>query len=86
MGSSLESRHGWTYHVTTPLNGYVTAQIWVNTLGGNHHLAATPKTLYNLDVPATPRVVHVDSDHGRSGRWRPSTSTCSSRARATSCR
>ena len=57
LGSSLESRQGWTYHVTTPLDDFVTAQIWVNTLGGSHHLAATPKTLYNLDVPATPRVV-----------------------------
>ena len=41
LGSSLESRQGWTYHVTTPLDDYVTAQQWVNTLGGSHHLAAT---------------------------------------------
>jgi hypothetical protein len=57
LGSSLESRQGWQYHVTSPLDGFVTAQIWANTLGGSHHLAATPNTLYNLDVPSAPRVV-----------------------------
>jgi hypothetical protein len=57
LGSSLESRQGWKYHVTSPLNDFITAQLWVNTLGGSHHLAATPKTLYNLDDPVTPRVV-----------------------------
>jgi hypothetical protein len=57
LGSSLESRQGWIYHVTSPLDAYVTAQIWINTLGGSHHLAATPNTLYNLDVPGTPRAV-----------------------------
>jgi len=57
LGSSLESRQGWAYHVTTPLDGFVTAQIWANTLGGSHHLACTPNTLYNLDNPASPRVV-----------------------------
>ena len=59
LGSSLESRQGWQYHVSTPLDGFVTAQIWVNTVGTSHHLAATPSTLYNLDVPGTPRVVVV---------------------------
>ena len=57
LGSSLESRQGWDYHVTTPLDGFVTAQVWVNTVGKSHHLAATTHNLYNLDVPATPRLV-----------------------------
>ena len=57
LGSSLESRQGWTYHTTTPLGSYITSQIWVNTLGGSHHLAATTANLYNLDNPTAPRLV-----------------------------
>ena len=58
LGSSLESRQGWTYHVSSPLGGgYIIAQQWVNTLGGSHHLALTPGGIYNLDNPASPRLV-----------------------------
>ena len=71
QGSKLETRQGWVTHVTSPLDGYVTAQQWVNTLGGNHHLAATNKTLYNLDVPATPRVVATMGTSGASGALWP---------------
>ena len=54
LGSSLESRQGWTYYgSSTPMNGYVTSQFWLNTVGGNHHLACTPTTAYNLDALST---------------------------------
>ena len=71
LGSSLESRQGWTYHVSSPLNGYITAQQWVNTLGGTHHLAATNTTLYNLDNPVSPRVVSTVGTGPASGALWP---------------
>ena len=64
LGSLLESRNPWLYYVNGPLNGPVRAQKWVSTLGLNHHLAVTPNTLYNLDVPGSPRVVTALGGYG----------------------
>jgi hypothetical protein len=64
LGSQLESRSPWTYYVNGPLNGPVRAQKWVSTLGLNHHLAVTAATLYNLDVPGSPRVVQTLAGSG----------------------
>jgi hypothetical protein len=71
LGSTLEMRQGWQNYVNSPLDGYVTAQQWVNTLGGNHHLAATNKTLYNLDNPAVPRLISTVGTGPTSGALWP---------------
>ena len=52
LGSSLESRQGWAYHVTSPLDGYVTCQQWVNTLGGKPM----------MDASRTPEII-ADAAH-----------------------
>lgn len=57
LGSSLEARNSWPYSTNGPLDGIVTAQQWVNTGGVQHYLAATDKTLYNLDSRNAPAIV-----------------------------